>query len=130
MRRSLTDLAVLDVEIEKQREETEVLAELVKAAVKENAATPQSQEEYIHKYENLTKRYEAASAALENLIAERTRREQQSNAMSLFVKTLKKNPLILDKWNDTFWTVMVDKAIVQRNGSVTFVFYNGAEIII
>ena len=28
----------------------------------------------------------------------------------------------------TIWTVMVEKAIVHRDSSITFKFYNGAEI--
>ena len=128
MRRSLTDFTSLDAEIAKQREETEVVAELVKAVVKENAATPQSQEKYMKKYESLTKRYENAASALEKLTSERIFREQQSNAMSLFIRTLKKNPQLLDKWNDTIWTVMVVKGIIHRDGHITFVFQNGSEI--
>ena len=128
MRRSLTDFTSLDAEIAKQREETAVVAELVKAVVKENAATSQSQEEYMKKYESLTKRYEAAASVLEKLTSERLIREQQSNALSLFIRTLKKNPQLLVEWNDTIWTVMVEKAIVHKNGSIIFVFYNGSEI--
>lgn len=33
-----------------------------------------------------------------------------------------------DKWNDTIWTVMVEKAIVHRTGEITFVFKNGTEV--
>jgi|GEM_PF-4516506 len=29
--------------------------------------------------------------------------------MSLFIRTLKKNPLVLDKWDDTIWTILVEK---------------------
>lgn len=47
MRRALTDFAELDAEIERQLEETQVVAELVKAAIKENASTAQSQEAYL-----------------------------------------------------------------------------------
>lgn len=48
--------------------------------------------------------------------------------MLIFIRTLKKQPLILDKWDDTIWTVMVEKGIVHRDGSINFVFYNGTEI--
>lgn len=48
--------------------------------------------------------------------------------MSLFIRTLKKNPMVLDKWEDTIWTVMVEKGIVHQDGHITFVFYNGTEI--
>ena len=67
MRKALVDLAELDAEIERQQEETQVVAELVKAAVQENASTAQSQDAYLQKYEALTKRYETAAAELERL---------------------------------------------------------------
>jgi hypothetical protein len=31
-------------------------------------------------------------------------------------------------WNDTIWTVMIEKAIIHKDGKITFVFYNGAKI--
>lgn len=103
---------------------------MVKAAVKENASTAQSQEEYLKKYHSLNKRYEDAVGRLEKLKTQRTLRQQQEKAILLFIRTLKKNPLVLDKWDDTIWTVMVEKGIVYRDGSITFVFYNGTEITI
>ena len=48
--------------------------------------------------------------------------------MSLFVRTLKKIPLVLETWDDTIWTVMVEKGIVGKSGGIRFVFYNGVEI--
>lgn len=130
MRRSLTDFATLDAKIAKEQEETELITELVKTVVKENASTPQSQAEYLKKYDSLNKRYEATVASLEKLKAERALRQKQNNAMALFIQTLKKNPLVLDKWDNTIWTVMVEKGVVHRDGSITFVLYNGAEITI
>ena len=90
----------------------------------------QSQEEYLRKYNCLSKRYEEAVIALEKLKAERDVRQQQSKAMLLFIRTLKKNPQVLDNWDDTVWTVMVEKGIVHSDGSITFVFYNGTEITV
>ena len=71
------DFSTLDAGIERQLEETQVVAELVKAAVKENASTVQSQEAYLKKYEALVKRYETATAELERLQSLRTLRSQQ-----------------------------------------------------
>ena len=50
--------------------------------------------------------------------------------MSLFIRTLKKQPDILEEWDDTIWTMMVEKAIVHRDRSITFVFYNGKQITV
>ena len=128
MRKKLTDFKSLDADIERQLEETQVVAELVKAAVKENATTAQSQEAYLKKYDALTKRYETAAAELERLQNLRTLRSQKDKSMALYIRTLKKQPEVLQEWNDTIWTVMVEKAIVHRNGEITFVFYNGTEM--
>ena len=107
MRRELTDFTDLDAEIEGQVEEIEVVAELVDALVKENAAAPQSQKVYSVKYENLNKRYETASAELNRLRELRAKREQQDKAMASFIRSLRKQPEVLNTWNDTIWMVMV-----------------------
>jgi len=48
--------------------------------------------------------------------------------MSQFIRTLKKSPLVIEEWDDTIWTVMVEKGIVGRSGGTRFLFYNGMEI--
>ena len=109
-------------------EQPEYAAELVKAVVKENASTAQSQEAYLKKYETLVKRYETAAAELERLQSLRTARSQQDKKMALYIRTLKKQPEVMHDWNDTIWTVMIEKAIVHKDGQITFVFRNGTKI--
>lgn len=58
----------------------------------------------------------------------RAERERQDRAMALFIRTLKKQPGVLDTWSDTIWTVMVERVLVHKNGGLTFGFYNGSEI--
>ena len=58
MRKALVDFKKLDIEIEKQTEEIEVIAERLRGLVKDNASSPQSQDDYIKKYDSLSKRYE------------------------------------------------------------------------
>ena len=128
MRKKLTDFKSLDTDIERQLEETQIIAELVKAAVKDNAVTAQSQEAYLKKYETLTKRYKTATTEMARLQNFRTLRSQKDKAMALYIRTLKKQPTVLNEWNDTIWTVLVEKAIVHRNSEITFVFYNGTKV--
>lgn len=130
MRKELVDFAALDEEIAKQQEETQLIAGMVQKMVKENASAARAQEAYRQKYETLTEQYEAAMTELERLQNLRTRRKQQDKAMSLFIRTLKKQPDILEEWDDTIWTMMVEKAVVHRDKSITFVFYNGTEILV
>ena len=119
-----------DAEIAHQTEEAEVVAGLVRVAVRENASTAQSQEEYMRTYDSLCNRYEAATAELNWLKAERDARQRQDKDIALFTLTQKKQPVVLDKGDDIIWTVMVEKGIVRRDGEITFVFYNGTEITV
>lgn len=128
MRKLLVNFSEIDTEISHWVEETEVVAELVKAAVKGNSSAAQSQEAYLKKYESLTKRYESAAAELERLKAKKANLQQQDKEMARFIRTLKSQPEQIDSWNDTIWILMVEKAVVHRDGSITFVFYNGKEI--
>ena len=109
--------------MERQLEETQVVAELVKSAVKENASTAQSQEAYLKKYEALTERYEKAAAELERLQSLRTACSQQDKKMALYIRTLKKQPEVMHDWNDTIWTVMIEKAIVHITGTAKSPLY-------
>ena len=80
------------------------------------------------KYDSMIKRYEDLICELEKQKEERSLRQQKDKAMLLFIRALKKSPLVLETWDDTIWTVMVEKGIVGRNGRIRFVFYNGTEI--
>lgn len=128
IRMSLTDFEELDKEIERQTEEIEVIAERVKHLVKENASTLQSQDEYIKKYNSLSKRYEEEYKKLEKLQKDKELRKSKYKAMEVFIENLKKQPLVIDAWDETLWALMIEKAIVNHDGSIIFVFKNGTEI--
>ena len=128
MREMRTDFTTIDAEINQWQEELAVIAELVKACISENASTAKAQEEYEKKYNRLAARYEEAAKTLDRLNAERTRRQEQLLSMTIFIESLKMQPTILDVWDDTLWSVMIDKGIVHKSGSITFVFRSGSEI--
>jgi predicted nuclease with TOPRIM domain len=128
MRQALIDFTELDEKIEKQQAEVEVIADKVKILVKENASTPQSQDEYIQKYEGLSKRYEEEYGKLENLQRDKELRKSKDKAMEVFIENLKKQPLVVVEWDESLWALMIEKAVVSKDGSINFIFYNGTEI--
>ena len=128
MRQAIIDFTEFDAKIEKQYEDIEVIAERVKHLVKDNASSPQSQDEYIKKYNSLSKRYEEEYKKLENLQKDKEFRKSQDKAMEVFIENLKKQPLVVEAWDESLWALMIEKAIVGRDGSIKFIFYNGTEI--
>ena len=43
-------------------------------------------------------------------------------------RTLKRSRQVLTEWDDTVRTVMVEKAIVHKDKTITFIFYNGSKV--
>ena len=108
--------------------EINVVAELVKACVKENASTAQSQEEYAKKYNGLLARYEKATARVKELTSEKEHKQSRERDLRLFIESLKKQPLVLKEWDERLWVALIDKATVYRDGRIVFRFKGGSEI--
>jgi site-specific DNA recombinase len=128
MRKVLSDTSALDAELDSLNEEITVVAELVKACVRENASTAQSQEEYAKKYNGLLARYEKATARLAEVTADKERKNDQDRDLRLFIEALKKQPLVLDEWDERLWIAILDRATVLRDGKIVFKFKSGREI--
>ena len=128
MRQSLSDCSALDREIDQLTEEITVVAEMVKACVKENASAALSQEDYDKKYNSLVKRYEKATKRVDELCAERTRKQDRDRELRLFIESIKEQPLILESWDERLWIALLNKTTVFHDGRMVFEFKNGAEI--
>lgn len=128
MRQVLSDTTSLDAELDSLNEEITVVAELVKACIRENASTAQSQDEYTKKYDGLLARYEKATARLAEVTAEKERKRHQDRELRLFIGALKKQPLVLEEWDERLWIAILDRATVFREGRIVFKFKSGSEI--
>jgi len=128
MRQTLSDCTALDTEIDRLTEEIEVVAEMVKACVKENASAAQSQEEYTKKYNALVKRYEKANKRVDEMNAKRTRKQDRDRELRLFIESIKEQPLVLEVWNERLWVGLLEKAMVFHDGRMVFEFKNGTGI--
>lgn len=128
MRQALSDTMALDSEFDSLNEEITVVSELVKACIRENASTAQSQEEYAKKYDGLLARYERATARLAEITTEKERKHDQDRELRLFIEALKIQPLVLEEWDERLWITILDWATVFKDGKVVFKFKGGREI--
>ena len=101
MQQCLSDLTELNEQIENQQEKVLIITELVKNLIHENASTKLDQDEYVQKYDSLNQRYEKATAILDSLQAEKQRKVEQDNSISLYIKKMLKNPEVLHEWSGT-----------------------------
>lgn len=74
------------------------------------------------------KRYEKATKRVDELSAERTRKQDRDRELRLFIDSIKEQPLVLDVWNERLWVGLLEKATVFHDGRMVFEFKNGTGI--
>lgn len=126
----LTNTDEIDRKIASLTSEIEIVSELVKKLIRENSSFAQSQEDYQTKYNKLSSRYDEAKKSLEEAMQEKAHKQGQGTKLKSFLESLKQKENILDEWNEELWMIMVEKATVHRDKSITFKFYNGKETTI
>ena len=124
----LTDHAALDFEAKLQTEEVDVLTELIRKCVAENATTPQDQEAYLERYKDLKARYEVATQRLKLIEDQRTERKQRRQKMLEFIQMLEQTDGLLTEFDEGLWNATVEIATVQIDGSMVFRWRNGMRL--
>ena len=114
--------------VEKCNRAIEGITGEVKSLVEEMASTAGSQERYKKRYEELNKRYNKMSGKLNSLMKQKEQRLLKDKKIGMFIENLKKHPQAIDKWDESLWNLMIEKAIVQADGKIGCILYNGTEI--
>lgn len=124
----LCDCTEIDAELEELRREVEVVTELSKKAIYENARVPVSQDEWSERNNGYLGRHRKATARAAEL--EMLKRERQNKLLTLetFIKGIESRPLILEEFDDKLWAVAVENVKVTQDGRLVFSFKDGTEI--
>jgi site-specific DNA recombinase len=67
-------------------------------------------------------------ARLDELATEKERRQNRDREIKVFIEAMKKQPLVLEKWDERLWVALIDRATVHRDGGIVFRFKSGKEI--
>ncbi|GHT78027.1 serine recombinase [Actinomycetota bacterium] len=124
----LTDTAAIDTELDELRREIEVVAELSRKAIYENAHIAQDQAEWTERNNGYLERHRKASDQITEM--ENLKREQQAKKLALdaFISELESHPLEVIEFDERLWAVAVDTVTVMNDGRMVFHFKNGTEI--
>lgn len=125
---ALGDCSDIDREIAELTRELEVVTELTRRCVNENSMTAQDQEAYFARYNSYVERFERAKTQLGKLQEQKEARLAKLDALGGFMFSLLERDEPLTEFDDTLWLTAVDTVLVQRDGRLTFRFYNGSEI--
>lgn len=128
--KALTDTSLIDNAISETESELEIITELVRKLVRENASHSQNQDDYAKKYKELEARYEKTKNKLDELNDEKQIRKGKLLELNSYLATFKEVGEIITDWDDNLWMTVLDKAIVNRDGTITFKFIVGIDITI
>ncbi len=118
----------LDLRIGEQKTEVDIIDKMATAMVMENATSNQDQNEYRIQFSNIEKRYNEAHKKLDELLSEKKRKEAQVASLKAFMNSYKNKPEVLVKWSDSVFKAMIDKIIINDNGTKKLVFKSGYEV--
>lgn len=125
---ALTDCTAIDTELAELLREAEVVTELTRRCIEENASCVQNQEEYAERYRGYEDRYEAVKRKVEHLQERRLERQEEVDRISTFMFELRESDGPLTEFDSKLWLTVVDTATVYCDGRLVFTFRNGTEI--
>ncbi|MDD4564717.1 MAG: zinc ribbon domain-containing protein [Eubacteriales bacterium] len=128
--RVLTDNTALDAESAELQGECDVVMELTRKCVQENAQTALNQEEYQRRYTALTERYAAARARMTDIDALRLERTAKRANIMRFLKMLVKQGDLVTEFDEELWYITVESVTVYADQRLLFTFRDGSEISI
>ncbi len=124
----LSDTSELDAKVIEFQNKMEVISGLVDKMIKENTRTAQDQVKFAKKYEELSAQYESEKNALDKTLEKRAYMQAQEIKMKAYLEEIKKADNYLPEWSNDVWMLMVEKAIVNKDKTITFKFTSGTEI--
>ena len=124
----LSDTSAIDAELLELLSEIEVIAELSRKAILENARKAVNQTEWSERNNSYLERHRRASERVDALEAIKRERLGKAKTIEVFIKDIESRPLVINEFDENLWLTIVDTATVAQDGTITFRFRNGSEI--
>ncbi|MHB1652326.1 MAG: recombinase family protein [Desulfitobacteriaceae bacterium] len=124
----LCDCSEIEAELEELRREIEVVTELSKKAIYENACIAVSQDEWSERNNIYLERHCKATKQVAELEKLKIERQNKSLMLETFIKGVESRPLVLEEFDEKLWSVSVGKVKVMLDGRLVFSFKDGTEI--
>lgn len=128
VRAKYTDCSAIGAELANLLREIDVVTELTRKCVEENAASAQNQSEYTTRYNGYVEQYSATKARVEALEQKRTLRLERVDAFDVFIRTVRDVDTIPAEFDDRLWQKTIDNVTVKSNRALVLKFQNGMEI--
>ena len=112
----LTNCSEIDAEIETLTCELDVISELTRKLVEDNACNVIDQHEYISKYDSFVKRYETAKLKLEKLYNKKHQRLTKRDSIGAFMFELMERNEVITEFDERLFNTVVERLVVRESG--------------
>ena len=89
---------------------------------------PQGEDFYDTKLTEYEKQRAEGETRLKGLQSQKAARLSRKELLDGLVKALEESGILIDKFDERLWRLMVEKATVDTDGKLTFTLRNGMEI--
>lgn len=125
---SLTDNKALETEEDKLQEESDIIYEMMRKMVEENAQKAFDQSEYQLRYDSLAAKYSHINDRLSEVTKTIDKRNVKQKELERFINILKKQDDILTEFNEELWNSIVHQLVIHSATEFTFIFKDGTEL--
>jgi hypothetical protein len=126
--RVICDTAAIDAELAELQGEIEVVTELSRKAIYELAHTVKGADKVEKKNATYLDRHRKARQREDELVIAKRQRIGKSKMLDGFIREIDSRPLAVEKFDERLWSAVIDRVTVATDGTMTFLFKNGAEI--
>ena len=124
----LSNTTALDKKIEEQYIQLNGLASAMQQFIRENAMHPQGEDFYDTKLAEYEKQRIKGETRLKGLQSQKATKLSRKELLDGLVNVLEENGILIDKFDERLWRLMVEKVVVGIEGELTFTLRNGMEI--
>lgn len=119
----------LDAESAAMETELEIVSELTRKLIAENATTVMQQDEYNRRYDALAQSYRDAEDRAQQLQNQKVTRRFQADVIESFMNEIRAfDDSFPVQYSDRLWLNLIDRVTVYEDGRLVFRFKNGTEI--
>ena len=125
---SYENTSQLDRELADSMRECEIVAELNRRLVEENARRPMDQEQFNMKCESYVAKYETESDRIEQIKKQKEERRSHIEQLRAFITELESREDLIEEFSERMWLALIDVVVIQHDGTKVFKFKNGMEV--
>lgn len=128
MIQALDNTSDLEAKLADLNQKADDIIVLVKNLIGQNSTEALDQDEFQRKYDSYDEEHRRIIGEIEAVGLEIERKNAQAKYLQAFINDLSSRPNVLEAYDEDVWSYLIDKAIVNRDRSITFLFRNGKEI--